>query len=181
MVCIAINKLLFKGKLSSSLFYLLTSKLNGINIKLVGIDTITAITRRLTDKQSKFLEAYKTTGKAVESAISAGYSVRSAPVEANRLLKHPTILLDLDNWRKEKQRNLSKSDFVDIAMNSFNSLEITEPNSPRFLDIAGKALGHIGANDKAINTTNNVQINIDARQLPSNDKWNLLRNALEND
>lgn len=118
------------------------------------------ITRRLTNKQSRFLENYKRTGNAVESAISAGYSAKSSAVEANRLLKHPLILQELDKWRKEKQRNITREDFVDLALNDYHKLDVVEPNKPRFLDIAGKTLGYIGASERGNSTTNNVQINI---------------------
>lgn len=137
--------------------------------------------RRLTDKQSRFVSAYKEFGDPIKAAISAGYAAKSAHIEANRMLKRANIVSSLNEWRKEKVKEFSKQDFIDTALQSFRSLDITEPNSPRFLDLAGKGAGHIGSSEKGNITTNNVQINIDARQLPSNDKWNLLRNALEND
>ena len=67
-------------------------------------------------------------------------------------------------------------------MDKFNELQSTEPNSPRFLDLAGKALGYTQAtNDsRAVSTTNNVQINISGQETQS-DLWALTRKLLGND
>ena len=135
----------------------------------------------LNSKQSKFLASYQLTGNATESAINAGYVAKTAHIEGYRLLRNPKIIAELEQWKAKKlQTQLSKTDFVDIAMESFRKVEVTEPNSPRFLDIAGKALGHIGANQPSV--TNNTQINIkaDVVNLPTNDKWTALRSMLEN-
>lgn len=136
----------------------------------------------LTDKQSKFIEAYKLLNDPTKAAISAGYSVKTASIEANRLLKSAKILSELDLWRKEKQKQFTKEDFVDLALDSFRKLEITEPNSPRFLDLAGKGAGHIGAsNDKGTQTINNLtQINISGTESGAQ-LWEMTRKLLGND
>lgn len=136
----------------------------------------------LTSKQAKFVEAYKKLGNGPQSAISAGYSAKTSQIEAIRLLKNPKILLELDNWRKSKAAEITKADFVDIAMDSFKQLEITEPNSPRFLDLAGKALGHIGSgNETRQQTINNLtQININGGESQS-ELWELTRKLLGNE
>lgn len=141
----------------------------------------TLVSRSLTDKQSKFVEAYKQLNNGPQAAISAGYSAKSAHVEANRLLKHPTILLQLDTWRKSKNREISKGDFIDLALGDYRSLENTEPNKPRFLDIAGKALGYTGSQaSTGPQTVNNVQINVnEIKIMAPGDKWNAIRGALE--
>lgn len=136
--------------------------------------------RRLTHKQEKFVQAYIKLNDPVKACIAAGFAVKSASVEANRLLKRANIIDALAHWRKSKREQLSKDDYVDKAMVSFEKLDITEPNSPRFLDIAGKALGYIGANNQP-SVTNNTQINIkaDVVNLGTDDKWAHLRNLLE--
>lgn len=135
----------------------------------------------LTKRQSKFVDSYILLGDKVKAAISAGYSVKTAPNEACRLLKHATILQYIADWRKTKKREISKPDFVDMALSDYESLESTEPNKPRFLDLAGKALGYVGSvADGAKSVTNNVQINIgEVNALPQLDKWNVLRGMLE--
>lgn len=149
----------------------------------VSIETIDpmAKTPNLTSKQAKFVASYQLTGNATESAINAGYPSKTAPQMGSKLVRNPKILNHLNTWRVKKGSQVSKEDFIDKAMNYCDQLDLVEPNKPRFMDIAGKALGYIGASDKQNSTVNNVQINIDARSMPTNDKWNMLRNVLEND
>lgn len=135
----------------------------------------------LTAKQSAFVDAYKLLNDPVKSAISAGYAAKSAHVEASRLMKSAKILHEIDLWRKEKQKSFTKEDFVEIALDSYRRLEITEPNSPRFLDLAGKGAGHIGSNgDNKANVTTNVQINITGAESPAQ-LWELTRKLIGND
>ena len=132
----------------------------------------------LTNKQSKFVDAYIKLNNGPQAAISAGYSAKSAQIEACRLLKHPGILLEIDNWRKTKRIEITKTDFVDMAISDYKQLDVTEPNKPRFLDLAGKVMGYIGNNnDNPSTITNNTQINIkvDASQI---DLWQLTRSLL---
>ena len=132
----------------------------------------------LNSRQSKFLASYQLTGNATESAINAGYSAKTAHIEGYRLLKHPKILAELNAWKDKKlTMQLSKTDFVDLAISDYKQLEVTEPNKPRFLDIAGKALGYIGNESKNQSITNNTQINIniDANQ---NELWDIARKLL---
>lgn len=134
----------------------------------------------LTSKQAKFVEAYKKLNNSHQAAISAGYSAKSAQIEGCRLLKNPTILQEIAIWKKSRQELLPKEDFIDLALNDYRALEVTEANKPRFLDIAGKALGYIGANNdqKNAQTINNTQINIniDTNQVSL---WDSARKLLE--
>jgi len=134
----------------------------------------------LTERQSKFVASYQLTGNTTEAAKNAGYSVKTADVIGCRLIKNPKIVNQLEQWKAKKSSEISKADFIDIAMGKFNGLESTEPNSPRFLDLAGKALGHIGStNDRPSSTINNVtQININAINTQA-DAWALTRKLLE--
>lgn len=139
----------------------------------------------LTQKQQKFLESYQKSNNPTESAIIAGYSAKSAAVEGNRLLKNDKIQLELANYRLNKAKELSKSghryskeDYIDRAVNAFEMLDITEPNAPRFYDIAGKALGYIGnSGDVKANVTNNVQINITGSETPA-ELWEMTRKLI---
>ncbi len=133
----------------------------------------------LTLKQQRFIDAYKRLGDANKAAISAGYAVKSVAVEANRLLKNPKILEELKHWRKLRREALSKDDFVELAITDYKQLEITEPNKPRFLDIAGKALGYIGSQGQSTSIVNNTQINItEISGKPLTELWNIARSLL---
>lgn len=137
--------------------------------------------RGLTEKQNRFLDAYKQTNNGPQSAISAGYSAKSASIEACRLLKHPAILLDIDNWRKERQKSFSKDDFVDLALKDYHSLENVEPNKPRFLQLAGQGAGIIGnTSEMRPNQTLNI-VNIDTSGKNQLELWDMARKLLGND
>lgn len=133
----------------------------------------------LTLKQQRFIEAYKKLGDANKAAISAGYAVKSVAVEANRLLKNPKILEALKSIRSARQAMISKDDFVQLAIDDYRQLDVTEPNKPRFLDIAGKTLGYIGnvAPQTVNNTLNITKIEVNALNAPQ--KWEALRSLLE--
>lgn len=136
----------------------------------------------LNSRQSKFLASYQLTGNATESAINAGYPATSARVEGYRLLRNAKIVAELNRWKASKMSlQITKEDFIGKAMDRFERLEITEPNSPRFLDIAGRALGHLGSSTPSV--TNNTQINIkgDILSLAAPVKWESLRSMLENE
>jgi len=135
----------------------------------------------LTAKQLKFIASYQIEPDATKAAINAGYVAKSAHVEGNRLLKNPKIKAELDAWRLQKAKDLSKDDFITKSMECFNELDVKEPNKPRFLDLAGKALGYIGANQEQKNQTLNLtQININGSETPEQ-LWELTRKLLGND
>lgn len=56
---------------------------------------------KLTDKQARFVAAYIAGGDKKKAALSAGYSEKSAAVEACRLLKNPRVLAEIER-RKNK-------------------------------------------------------------------------------
>lgn len=60
-----------------------------------------------------------------------------------------------------------------MAVNDYKALELTEANKPRFLDIAGKALGYIGSNQDSKVTNQTLNINL----LPGQDRDTLLSNV----
>jgi hypothetical protein len=133
----------------------------------------------LTSRQSKFLASYQLTGNPTESAINAGYSVKCAPQAGSKLMRNPKIIAELDKWKAKKASEITKEDFIDKAMGFCDELETVEPNKPRFMDIAGKALGYIGASERANSTTNNVQINIALTGKESQSElWELTRKLL---
>ena len=135
----------------------------------------------LTSKQSRFVNAYKACGDANKSAITAGYAIKSANVEANRLLKNAKVVQELDQWRRDKQKEFKRDDFVDIALGKFNS-DIREEIKPRYLELAGRGAGHIGADKSESNTTtNNIQLNLthnNINGLSSGEALDLIRNLL---
>ncbi|MDR5801636.1 terminase small subunit [Caballeronia sp. LZ001] len=54
----------------------------------------------LTNKQRLFVEAYLVDGKGKNAAVAAGYSQRTASIEANRLLKNPRVLAEIERRKK---------------------------------------------------------------------------------
>lgn len=133
--------------------------------------------------EAKFIASYQLTQNPTESAINAGYSHKSAQKIGWQLLRKPKIALELERWKSQKKQEITKKDFIDMAVSDYQSLEKTEPNAPRFLDIAGKALGYIGANNDQKNATtinNLTQINISGAESQSQ-LWEMTRKLLGND
>ena len=134
---------------------------------------------KLTSKQSKFIASYQITGNGTQAAINAGYSEKSAPTLACQLLANPKVKAQLEAWKAKKTSECTKDDFVDLALSDYKNLEITEPNKPRFLDIAGKALGYIGPQNIP-SVTNNTQINITLTGNETQEQlWAMTRKLLE--
>jgi hypothetical protein len=135
----------------------------------------------LTARQMLFVESYKITGDATKSAISAGYALKSAHVEGHRLLKNAKVLAELKRWRIRKSSEITKNDFIDLALEDYRTLDKCEPNAPRFLDIAGKALGYTASNGGVAQVTNNTLIinQADAELLAPGAKWEKIRALLE--
>ena len=73
-------------------------------------------------------------------------------------------ILNSINNIEEFSRNLdkekfSKDNFVEYALKDYQETPLTESNRPRFLELAGKGAGIIGADrDSRPNQTLNVQI-----------------------
>ena len=137
----------------------------------------------LTAKQSRFVNSYKELGDATKSAISAGYAPKSAYVEGSRLLKNVKVLAEIQQWKAKKSTEITKEDFVDLALKDYKELEVTEANKPRFLDIAGKALGYLGVEKNSPSQINNSTINIlsiDTNNLSQEKIWDKVRSLIEN-
>lgn len=133
-------------------------------------------------KQTKFVEGYLVSNNAKQSAINAGYPEKTAASVGWQLLKNPRILEHLDSLRTKLSSKLSKDAYIDKALQSFERLEITEPNAPRFYEIAGKSLGYIGNNNdsKPNQTLNLTQINISGNETQAQ-LWELARKMLGNE
>lgn len=136
----------------------------------------------LTSKQAKFVASYQINHNSTESAKNAGYSPKTADVVGCQLLKNKKIISELEHWRLKKTSEVSKADFVDMALNDYKALDIVEPNKPRFLDIAGKALGYLGANtEQKSQTINNLtQININGAE-SKEELWEMTRKMIGNE
>lgn len=133
----------------------------------------------LTTKEAKFIAAYQATGNQVESAKIAGYSPKNLAPQASRLLKNAKVKAEIDKFKAQKREELSKETFVDKAMNCFDELDVQEPNKPRFLDIAGKALGYIGANPDSRPNQSLTIVNINADGKSQAEIWELTRKLLD--
>ncbi len=63
----------------------------------------------LNNNQKKFCEEYARCGNATQSAIAAGYSIKSAGYTGSILLKNPKVQTYLDIVRKENTKSTQKS------------------------------------------------------------------------
>lgn len=134
--------------------------------------------KKLSPKQAKFVASYQIEPNAHKAAINAGYSEKSAYQIGWQLLKKPLIIKELDEWKAKKAEEFSKKDCINMAMGDYRNLDLTEPNKPRFFELASKMMGYIGSENG--NVTNNTQINIDAKilELGSDAKWDQIRKLL---
>lgn len=114
----------------------------------------------LSSKQLKFVASYQITQDQTIAARNAGYSDKSASKIGWQLMQNKRIIAELDKWKASKREEITKEDFVDLALKDYKSLEVTEANKPRFLDLAGKAMGYLNNNgDSRPNQTLNITIN----------------------
>lgn len=136
----------------------------------------------LNERQSRFLDAYKVSGNASDAARLAGYAANSAHVEGHRLLRNPKVKAELDLWKEAKRADLSKGDFVSVAMKEYELSENPPAVRIRSLELAGKALGHLGGGDSGPQTVHNTQINVNIESIGSLgaiDKWEQARKLLQ--
>ena len=121
----------------------------------------------------------------IQSALTNEFKISAADsgkqgVELAREFKPDLILLDIslgDMDGFEVCKEIKKDDFIDLALNDYRELAIDEPNKPRFLDIAGKALGYVGSNSEVSQITNNIQVNITGSESQS-ELWEMTRKIL---
>lgn len=140
---------------------------------------------KLTKKQKLFIDCYIVDRNGVKAAISAGYSVKSAYIEANRMLKRPHVKSVIDDILHVKAKNhrislLSKEDFVTHALHDYELLDVEAANKPRFLELAGRGAGLLGP-EKAGNsniTNNTLVLNANIATSSPNELWELTRRLL---
>ena len=133
----------------------------------------------LTARQQKFIDAYRISGNASLAAKQAGYSAKSAGVEGCRLLKNAKVVSYLEKLRKIDVSKMTKETFIERAWEKFDSEAVIEPIKPRYLEIAGKALGFLGGERSGSSTTNNVLIlNADVSNAPPSELWEQTRRLL---
>ena len=136
----------------------------------------------LTERQKKFVEAYLVDKNGKESAIKAGYSAKHAHIEACRLLNKPRVKAALDHFLGKAI--MSRETFVDKALQKFESVP-NETVKPRYLEIAGKAMGYLGGSGEGAPSTqtitNNVQVNmkLDIHSLPTPDLLDKIKNLID--
>lgn len=136
----------------------------------------------LTLKQAKFVASYQIIHNSTQAAINAGYPAKSAASVGCQLLKNPKISTELDAWKAKKAAEITKEDFIDLAMKDYKQLDVTQPNKPRNLEIIGKTLGHLGNNNESRpNQTINV-MNVSFTGTESQKElWEKTRKLLSND
>lgn len=101
----------------------------------------------LTDRQEKFCQEYSASGNGTQSAKNAGYSEKTAHVQACNLLKNPKIearIAEIDEERNSWLRQQFSRDAIEARKIMFNIMQ--DPDAPEsvrynaakdFLDRAG--------------------------------------------
>lgn len=137
--------------------------------------------RRINEREALFIAYYQTSHNASESAVKAGYSPKSAKTIGSQLLAKPKIALAIKDQTAKQLAQITKESYVNRALAIHNELDKTEPNAPRYYDIAGKALGFIGVSSeqKPAQTLNLTQINIGTTS--QKELWELTRKLLADD
>lgn len=119
----------------------------------------------LTAKMQKFVASYQLTSNSTQSAINAGYSVKTAPQAGCRMLKNPKIVNELEQWRVKKSKEYSKDDLIDKCMNDYEAVDVKEANRPRFIELTAKLLNYIGSNqDSRPNQSLTVNVSLTGKE-----------------
>lgn len=74
---------------------------------------MSSITRKLTQKQRRFVDEYIISGNATQAAIKAGYSKKYANTNANKLLQNTTIKAAIDK-RNEEIKSEKTADMTEV-------------------------------------------------------------------
>jgi hypothetical protein len=138
----------------------------------------------LTPRKKHFADLYLSTRNATESAKQAGYSTKTAYSIGSRLLKDVEVKAIIDAGLQQEHAELTEKTFVKLAMKDYEAVEQDSANRPRFLHLAGQAVGIIknGSSDSRPNQTLNITVNkLEVNALPTGKKWDELRNILESD
>lgn len=123
--------------------------------------------KRINEREALFIAYYQTSHNATESAVKAGYSPKSAKSIGCQLLKKPKISLAIKDQTAKQLAEISKESFINRALSIHDELDKTEPNAPRYYDIAGKALGYIGVNqDSRPNQTLIINATLTGKESP---------------
>ena len=123
------------------------------------LDTKSDTTQELTTRQSNFIDNLLAGGvSAKQCAIDAGYSERSAKVEASRLLKNSKVLHHLHQRAKKVLgvRAITALQTVSNRSQYANSEYVRLEASKDLLDRAG-----LREEQNQTLGTNNIQVNID--------------------
>lgn len=147
--------------------------------------------KRLKPRYEQFINEYLLTKNASLSAKNVGYTGKNLHVMGYKLLHKPEIKAVIDaHYAREnekitdkieevaKAREISREKYTETAWKEFETLDKTEANAPRYMEIAGKALGYIGTSNDS-RPTQAIQINIDMRTMSDNDKLSALRSLLD--
>lgn len=112
----------------------------------------------MSPQQQTFINEYILTGNATQAAITAGYSEKTAQVQASRLLKHADIKQAIEQAQNEQQQrhNLTVDHLLEQLENARLLAMETGKVSAAVAAIMGKArlLGF----DKPVESTTNIEV-----------------------
>ena len=103
---------------------------------------VSSITKKLTQKQQRFVDEYIISGNATQAAIKAGYSKRSAYSTGQENLKKPVIKAELER-RNNEIKSAKTMDMQEVmerlaAMARGETMEETVTNKGEIVETAPK-------------------------------------------
>lgn len=107
-------------------------------------------------RQQIFIDHYIVTLNATEAAKAAGYSANSARWQGSKLLTNPYIRQRIEVALLERQKDISREKFVNLALRDYESLPATHSNRPRFLELAGRTLNYLNPDAVPMAQTINI-------------------------
>ena len=139
----------------------------------------------LTSKKLSFIDNYKLTRNASDSARKAGYSLKCCRQIGSRLLTNVDVKTVIDAWEAEEHAKLenkreerTKETFVDTAWKEYEKDSNPPAVRVRALEVAGKALGHLNG-EVSINNNTQINVSIDKLNVMSlDDRWDMARKLL---
>lgn len=135
---------------------------------------MSSITKKLTQKQQRFVDEYIISGNATQAAIKAGYSDKYANTNANKLLQNTTIKSAIEKRnaeiKSEKTADMTEvmeyltsvmrgeqTESVATAKGVFEGVEVSAKDRIKAAELIGKRNG--AWTDKKV-ITGDVQIDV---------------------
>ena len=107
----------------------------------------------LTARKRAFVDYYKTCWNGAESVRRLGYKGKNANRLASQLLSDPDVKAEIAAELATLDAMADQKSFVKVALREFDSLDKSVPIKPRYLEMAGRALGYLRPEETNINVS----------------------------